>query len=469
MTRSSFCVVLLGCLVLALVGSVPQAAGQNLTWSGSATVYWNTSDLNWNAGGIVGSPTTYTNGSALTFDDSAVPGMTSIIINSGTVTPASLVFNNNSLAYSFSAAAIGGAATVTLNGTAGVVFYNANTYTGGTTINSAELLQLASGASLGSGSLTVSAGTVDLGGNNQAVTNLTGAAGTITSSGTGAVTFTVSPSAPSAYGGLLQNGAGTLSLAKNGPSLLALSGINTYSGGTVLSGGTLDVTNAASLGASSGAVTIGPATLEVSGAFASARNISLSSSAAAISVDATQSYTNSGIVSGNGGLSLTGQGLVTLSGINTYTGGTKITAGTLQVGDGAISSGSLGSGAVAIGANTALLFNGAPGGSVTVGGVISGSGSLTESGGGTVVLGNGANTFTGNLLVTSGTLNAAAGTGGASSLGNINAARTITVGSNGEIYLNGGNVLGYNNSAMAANWSSTARSSPPATTPCRHR
>ena len=339
---------------------------------------------------------------------------------------------------------------MTLNGTAGVVFYNANTYTGGTTINSAELLQLASGASLGSGSLTVSAGTVDLGGNNQAVTNLTGAAGTITSSGTGAVTFTVSPSAPSTYGGLLQNGAGTLSLAKNGPSLLALSGINTYSGGTVLSGGTLDVTNAASLGASSGAVTIGPATLEVSGAFASARNISLSSSAAAISVDATQSYTNSGIVSGNGGLSLTGQGLVTLSGINTYTGGTKITAGTLQVGDGAVSSGSLGSGAVAIVANTALLFNGAPGGSVTVGGVISGSGSLTESGGGTVVLGNGANTFTGNLLVTSGTLNAAAGTGGTSSLGNINAARTITVGSNGEIYLNGGNVLGYNNSAMAA-------------------
>ena len=103
MSRSSFCVALFGVLVLALVGFVPQAAGQNLTWSGSATVYWNTSDLNWNAGGVVGSPTTYTDGSALTFDDSAVPGMTSIIINSGTVSPASLVFNNNSLAYSFSA------------------------------------------------------------------------------------------------------------------------------------------------------------------------------------------------------------------------------------------------------------------------------------------------------------------------------------------------------------------------------
>ena len=188
---------------------------------------------------------------------------------------------------------------------------------------------MASGASLGTGPLTVSAGTLDLGGNNQAVTNLNGAAGTITSSGTGAVTLTVSPSAPSAFGGVLQNGAGTLSLAMNGPSLLTLSGINTYSGGTVLSGGTLDVTNAASLGASSGRLTIGPATLEVSGVVASARNITLSSSAAAISVDATQSYSNSGIISGNGGLSLTGQGLVALSGINTYTGGTTISAGTL--------------------------------------------------------------------------------------------------------------------------------------------
>ena len=76
------------------------------------------------------------------------------------------------------------------------------------TINSAELLQLASGASLGTGALTVSAGTLDLGGNNQAVINFNGAAGTITSSGAGAVTLTVSPTSASAFGGALQNGVG---------------------------------------------------------------------------------------------------------------------------------------------------------------------------------------------------------------------------------------------------------------------
>ena len=66
-----------------------------------------------------------------------------------------------------------------------MLFYNANSYTGGTYIENSGLLQLASGASLGTGALTVNAGTLDLGGNNQAVTNFNGLAGTITSSGTG--------------------------------------------------------------------------------------------------------------------------------------------------------------------------------------------------------------------------------------------------------------------------------------------
>ena len=206
MIRRDSCLMLLGVLVLALVapgliGTGPQADGQTpaLTWSGSTDNSWSLTNgfQNWNANGAIGSPASYSDGSALTFDDTAVPGNTNVLIDAGTVVqPYSLVFNNTVLAYSFSGGAIGGAATVTLNGTAGVVFYNANTYTGGTSITSAELLQLASGAGLGTGPLTVSAGTLDLGGNSQAVTTLNGAAGTITSSGVGAVTLTVSPSAP---------------------------------------------------------------------------------------------------------------------------------------------------------------------------------------------------------------------------------------------------------------------------------
>ncbi len=179
--------------------------------------------------------------------------------------------------------------------------------------------------------MTVNAGTLDLGGNSQAVTNLNGLAGVVTSSVPGAITLTVNPTAASNFGGTLKNGAGTLSLAMNGPGLLTLSGINTYSGGTVLSGGTLDITNAASLGTSSGGLSLGAATLEVSGIVSSGRNLTLTSSAATISVDGSQSFSNSGTISGAGGLTLTGQGLLTLAGSNTFTGNVAISGGTVQL------------------------------------------------------------------------------------------------------------------------------------------
>ena len=134
-----------------------------------------------------------------------------------------------------------------------MVFYNANTYTGGTYLESAELLQLGPGASLGTGALTVNAGTLDLGGNSQAVTNLNGLAGIITSSVASPVTLTVSPTASSAFGGLLQNGSGTLSLAMNGGTiLLILSGTNSYSGGTTIRGGTLQLGNGVGNGSVAG-------------------------------------------------------------------------------------------------------------------------------------------------------------------------------------------------------------------------
>ena len=118
-------------------------------------------------------------------------------------------------------------------------------------------------------------------------------------------------------GGLNKIGSGTLMLASSN---------NSYSGGTTISAGTLAVTNAASLG--TGGLSIGPATLEVSGNFGDARNISLTDPNAAIQVDSNITYSNSGTLSGNGGLTLSGPGTLILSGdANTYSGGTKVEAG----------------------------------------------------------------------------------------------------------------------------------------------
>ncbi len=103
------------------------------------------------------------------------------------------------------------------------------------------------------------------------------------------------------------------------------------------------------------------------------------------------------VLSGSQTLEKTGPGTLVLSAANTYGGGTRITGGTLQVGDGGTSGAILGD----IADNAAVAFDRSD--SVTFAGVISGSGSLEQKGTGTLVL-TGANTYTGGTTITAGTL-----------------------------------------------------------------
>ena len=84
------------------------------------------------------------------------------------------------------------------------------------------------------------------------------------------------------------------------------------------------------------------------------------------------------MLSGTGALTKSGAGTLTLTGANTYTGGTTINTGTLQIGNGDTS----GSIAGNVADNTAITFNRSD--TVTYGGVISGAGTLTKSGAGTL-------------------------------------------------------------------------------------
>ena len=115
----------------------------------------------------------------------------------------------------------------------------------------------------------------------------------------------------------------------------------------------------------------------------------------------TDSAMLSGVISSTvtHGLLKDGAGKLILSADNTYSGGTVVSEGTLQVGNGG-ASGTLSTGAVVN--NAALVFNrsdAAP----AVANVISGTGSLTQAGTGTTTL-TGANTYTGNTAVNSGKL-----------------------------------------------------------------
>jgi autotransporter-associated beta strand protein len=93
-----------------------------------------------------------------------------------------------------------------------------------------------------------------------------------------------------------------------------------------------------------------------------------------------------------------GAGTLVLTGVNSYTGGTSVNAGTLQIGDGT----SAGSVAGDISNGAAVAFN-TPAAGQTFGGVISGGGSVIKAGPGTLTL-TGQHTFTGGTVVQAGTL-----------------------------------------------------------------
>jgi fibronectin-binding autotransporter adhesin len=161
--------------------------------------------------------------------------------------------------------------------------------------------------------------------------------------------------------------SGAFALTKVGGNTLTLSGANTYTGGTFINGGVLNVgiadAGGVGLAATSGAlgdasdsgtgapITFGGGTLQYSAAAASSDYSSrIVNSTSAVSIDTNgQNVTYAtGLSSNNtGGLTKLGAGSLNLSGANAYTGATTVAAGNLQV-TGSLASGS----AVTVGNNT---------------------------------------------------------------------------------------------------------------------
>jgi autotransporter-associated beta strand protein len=154
---------------------------------------------------------------------------------------------------------------------------------------------------------------------------------------------------------------GLTSVIKSGPGVWNLSGSNTYSGGTNITAGTLQVTSDSNLGATSGNVTIGSGTLETQSTFSTTRNFVLTSTHSDIMVDDGLSLTIGSNITGTGTLNFLGQNgplgsTLFLSFGSAYTGGTIINGGTVSISN----TTALGTGGVTLLNNSSLTVTDAP-------------------------------------------------------------------------------------------------------------
>ncbi len=331
-----------------------------LAWIGAEGIDWNTSSLNWSndAGGAL---TVYTPFAHALFD---ARGINATTINlSETVNPDQITANAN---FDYNLTSFG--ANGSLTGQGRIVKQNTGTFILDVTNNL-------------SGGVLISGGTLQIGNGGFSGTTGTGA---ITNNATLAFNRADTLSVPNSI-------SGTGSVQQNGSGSAALSGNNSYSGTTLVNAGTLLVQSSNALGSAAAGTTVQPfaslyitanvdigtealtingsgtdgnGALRKGGAGATTYRGSVSlASDSTIGVDGDATLTLSNTVSGNAILTKTGNGTLALATANTYSGGTILSGGILNVN-----------------ANAAL-----------------GSGPVTISGAGRIVLGDGVNV--GNAFV----------------------------------------------------------------------
>lgn len=218
---------------------------------------------------------------------------------------------------------------------------------GGAEVRSGATLSLLASNQIADTASVLVNGTFALGTSSETIGALAGV-GSVTSGGGSTLTVGAANNLDSHFEGTISGG---VALIKEGAGTLSLNGINSYTGGTTVNSGTIEIHSASNLGHISGTMTIGNGTVQVLTDVSSSRNFVLTSVSSKIKADAGATYTLNGTLSGTGTLNKHGDGTLVLNGTNTYTGGSTINGGTVVVN----SASSLGNSSTAVNLNAGTL------------------------------------------------------------------------------------------------------------------
>ncbi|MFM8498013.1 MAG: autotransporter-associated beta strand repeat-containing protein [Planctomycetia bacterium] len=317
------------------------------------------------------------------------------------------------------------------------------------------------------GATAASSNVIEAAGLSDAATlTLTGAL-TAGAAGSYSATLTGTNAGVNVYAGAIGNGSGSVALVKQGSTTWALTGANSYTGATTVSTGTLKVGNNGSTGVLGGGgvsvatgatlafdrsdsglvvadiisgsgtiLQIGSGTTSLTGAntYTSPTQIAAGTlrigngsaagtlgsgsvsigSGGVLAFNRSDSVTVSNVIGGAGAVVKQAANTLTLTGTSTYSGGTRLTAGTLIVGgDQALGTGTLsfatGGATLQTARNVLVPIAVESSGTLAIVGSgvdltanFSGTGTLTKSGTGMLTLSGPASTFSGNLVIAGG-------------------------------------------------------------------
>ncbi len=344
------------------------------TWTGTSGTWDNTGTiLNWAEGDFK-----FFDGDTAVFGGIASNATITI---SGSIAASSVSVQNASNVYTWTGGSLSGSATLTKTNEGSLVITNNNTNTG-TVIISGGVVDVGNGGTtgnLGTGAITIGAGAELLINRSNAVTlsNVLSGAGLVSKKGAGRLTVSGDNSASAVQWNFAGTGNGDISFqnasasggagsmitmqsAATGSAFFnstgnvspiglnlatgsvftwnGISGNTNTLGGSLSGSGTFTKASGETLiltgnGSYTGNINVNAGTLQVGGAGA-LNAIGYSGNIANSSVFAVNSTTNqtfAGVISGSGRLEKSNSGILTLSGLNTYTGGTELLGGALEI------------------------------------------------------------------------------------------------------------------------------------------